>query len=112
MAFSELRDNDEICQKCRFNPDLEMDFNCMGGSCASCKDHDNFKPEKCYDPKLCAKCDLENDPCHYLCVECQNGNNYQIPPTRVEEIQNEINLLKQKQAELERELITIKGVAN
>jgi hypothetical protein len=67
--------SERICLKCRFNRDNDF-FTGAGGDCGYCKDNDVFKPEKICDLLICAECELENDPCHYDCVGCQNNCNF------------------------------------
>lgn len=63
------------CDECRFDqnqahPDI------AGGDCGSCKDHDQFMEKKRIVVAKCKKCLYRNDPCHYLCVACQDASNY------------------------------------
>lgn len=95
------------CESCRFNPDRDFDYNC-GGSCDGCKDYSNYKPEKRYDKGLCVKCIYDEDPCHYECVECQDGRNYCPKPTQIEAVEDKIWTLSQEVLSLRFELIRLK----
>lgn len=56
-----------------------------GGSCLNCDGGSEWRAIKRINHKKCAMCAYETDPCHYLCVECQDGANW-IPKNTLKKI--------------------------
>lgn len=70
------------CDKCRFNPNNSF-YDNAGGDCGGCENDSHFMPKKRIIPHKCKLCQYRNDPCHYLCVECQDALNFTAKKKRI-----------------------------
>src|SRR4030042_966325 len=93
------------CESCRFNPDNQN--YAAGGDCKGCKDGSNWRELKRVDEVQCESCLYCDDPCHYICVECQDALNWIPRPTLKEEVLEKIEKQKAKLRSLEQFLVTI-----
>ena len=93
----------KTCENCRYG--IYSNYS-AGGDCSNCDEEtkSGWMAFKRYDPKLCAKCLYHDDPCHYNCVECQEGKNYEPKPTLKQELLDKINCRKREIIALEMEL--------
>jgi len=93
------------CESCRFNSD-NMNY-AAGGDCNGCKDGSDWRELKRVNEVRCETCLYCDDPCHYICVECQDTKNWTPRPSLKEEVLQEIEKQKNKLQSLEQFLIII-----
>lgn len=81
------------CETCRFNPYGQNDP--AGQDCMECNDFDRWMKIKEIIPDKCRICFYKDDPCHYLCMNCENGSNFTPVKKELEEV------IREKELELD-----------
>ena len=87
----------KTCETCRYDADSHG----PGGDCRACEKHDQWREPKRIDAEKCGMCKYENDPCHYLCVECQDAVNWEPKPTLKQILKTKIEFYKSEIERLE-----------
>ena len=87
---------EKTCRNCRYGEYRGG----PGGDCHSCENHNAWRELKRVDEEKCAICKYEKDPCHYLCVDCQDSKNWEAKP----------NLRQILNMEIEKHRSTIKAL--
>lgn len=84
------------CPNCCFECDpIELIQN-LNGFCDACQRWDSCKHSKA------TPCKYYEDPCHYLCRECKNGNNFELSKKKFRQFKLE------RIIELEKEIVALK----
>jgi len=89
-----------LCRNCRFNP---KNGDTAGGDCADCHEFSQWLELKRINIEKCRLCLYEDDPCHYICVGCQDSKNW-TPKKNLKK-----RILQQIQ-EKEKELINLRKI--